>query len=359
MKINKKGFSLVETLIVMSITGVAVAGLFKASQQALVTSNVTQTQEDTRNLKENVYQILNNACETNLNPTNLNPVSTPATGLQKIKKLVFTNNKELFNFDPNDVSKNKKKFGKSIQVVDIVLKEDTPIADSSNTQKKKTFYLYYKYISSSLGAKQTKGGDPNKCIQGGDLSGCYYLSCFMNYECEDDCNIKDDLNTCNPLNCSITEINVDCPSGEFLVSLTGDKKCLGCPTNQILIGIKEDKGVKKPKCLLQAPKCNTGYFAVGTKIKETKPDVIEYELDCRKIACDRPGDHNVLVTENGTLVMKCKKRCHGGQILNEDNECYCPKNNPGITFDHNGNCYCTDADKIMNTQGACIDTTTP
>ena len=341
--------SIVETLVVISLSGVVVSGIVKAALKATATSNVRQTQEDTRKLKEQVYQILTNACIENLNPTNLHPVSTPTTGLQKIKKLVFTNEQELFNFDPNDSSNNKKKFGESIQAVGITLKEDTPIADSSNIQKKKTFYLYYKYISTGLGARQTKGGDPTKCIEGGDLSGCHYLSCIMNYECAGDCNSETDLTQCNPLDCSVTEIDVDCPPGKFLVSLTGDKKCVGCKQeddkpHKVLISISENG---EALCL-ENTECEPGHVATGIN-KENG----EYKVVCIQQACE--NGYPVLV--NGQ--MECKTICHGGQRLNEENICECPPiDNSGsgndLALDANGNCICSDRDKELSPAGNCV-----
>ena len=333
MNINNKGFSLVETLIVMSIAGVSVAGLFKASQQALNTYKIVQGQQETGKLKESVYKILSNNCKETVHPNNLSPLTPPVTRLQRVTELKSLTGKVLFNVDPSNVSKNKKKFGEYIQVADMRL------------QDKQTFYLYYRYISTSLGDKQTRN---NQTCTKTDLKGCYHLSCEMDYECVDgDCNDTSDevKDPCRSLNCSVSETGLEnkvCTGNKVLVSFTGNEEdCLGCPVGQILIGIKTINGVKKPECLQINP-CVQGEVAVSTELKTGENT--EYKVKCQTVVCD--NGKTLKVDAHGNLA--CKTICHGGQIPkpppNED-ECHCPSDSMKITG--TGNCVCKD-DRVKN-----------
>ncbi len=333
MKINNKGTSLVELLVMITIAGIAVSGLLKTSQQALKTTQIIEESKKPKmELKESVYKILSNNCPGTVAFTNLSSISDDSS---RVKILQYKTGKELFKFDP-DSNKNKTKFGKYIEVVDMRL---------TDTQ---TFYLYYKYTdkAQTLGDQKTRN---NKECTKTNLIGCYHLSCEMDIHYNNNCT--DDITTCQlesckTINCGITDDirNKPCPTGKVLVSFTGDDDvdCVGCPENQVLMGIKtKTDGSKIPECL-QTKKCSTGYFAVGTKIKATKSNVIEYEFDCQEIACGE-GNHRVL--KNGN--MECIKICHGGQIPKEDPNdsdkeiCDCP------------------AGKSQDEQGNCVDNPTP
>ena len=327
MNINNKGGGLVELLLVVSLSSVAVGGLLKAGQQALLTSNMVKTQQVTREFKNSVYHILNNDCTDILHDDNLDQ-----------------NNHEKINemrpiFYRSDKSKNI--FKGFIETVDIIVSEDSdPDTDIY------IFTLYYKYRD-----RKTKGGE--KCTSNeNEKAGCYHVSC----------NIDREGGECNPLDCVFDEssrsiLTNPCDPGQFLVRVTGNKEndCLGCTTGETLIGTKLKAGKLEPICLKRD--CPVGKVATG--IKPDPDNTEKFIIDCQEVACDE-GKHSVLEPDEDDstkMVMKCKKICHGGQILNEEEECYCPnENNPDIDIDPNGNCYCTDDTKKINAEGNCVST---
>ena len=302
--LNNKGFSIIEVLVMCSLVGFAVFGLLNASQKAFMSSEFVETHKATGELKNSVSNVLNNHCKENLKPSKL---SIANAGLQSITKLESKGRKIV------EVGKGFKEG--FIQVRDMKITED-----------KKNFYLYYQYNSPSLGNKQTKGG--KKCTNT-DLSGCYYLSCKIDYECTGDCKNDSDFTNCKPLDCGVMDKNLSdliCDAGEVLVKFTGvkDDDCVGCPDNHFLVGIKTEGGIKKPQCL-QVKKCDTGKVAVGTMTKDGA-----YIMECMSVVCPT-GQHLYLKNNK----MECKKVCHGGQKLGADDKCHCPA---PMMIDSNGNC---------------------
>ena len=307
---------LVETLIVMSIAGVAVAGLFKASQQALVTSNMVQTQQVTRDFKNKVYRILNTSCETILATNNRLTNDT-----KKIKEMTGIFKRPT----PDDTAPKINIFEGFIETVDIIIAPTDP-----NTQTIMTFKLYYKYSdkAKALRDMQTRGGA--KCtLNDQEKAGCYHISCNIDVHDPDepDHPINNPPDKCKPLDCVLDNsassvLTESCEEGEFLA---GPGNCVKCPAGQFLIGVeRDDSGTITANCL-QANTCGAEEVAVVKKTGAT------YSMECVDVVCDE-GEH--ITYSSGSVT--CKKICHGGQIP-INGVCACPENEE---MDKQGNCTC-------------------
>ncbi len=320
MKINKKGFSLVETLIMISLTGVAVAGLSKAIEKSYVTSNVIETQQITRKFKNSVYHIFNNNCK-NFFP-NTEPAYYDQNNPAKINKMPYIFNRS---------NKSESIFKGFIETVDIT------VSSQNNIHK---FNLYYKYSDKAKALRDMKTKDSKACTPT-DKKGCYHITCNINY------NHNLPTTPCNPLDCIFDDRSKSvltnlCDDGEFLVRVTGNKAndCLGCPTGETLIGTIKKGGNLEPMCLKR--KCPDGEVAVGIKPKPTDPPdpkPVNFIMDCQEVACPSTSQHKVLKLNpvSGKMEMKCEPICHGGQISDplDNNKCKCPA---GKNPDRQGNC---------------------
>ena len=348
-KINNKGMSIIELLVLTGVGSVAVFGLVNTSQQVFKTSQLLETNNDANDFQNSVYEILNNKCKDILDPVNLTtPPKTLPDGsrLQNVKTMP-----KIFDVDaPNtpDTPSNMYK-QTAIQVVDITLR--TPQGANQNT---KEFKLFYKY---TLGDKQTRDGE--ECTQAANKKkGCYHISCNIDYNCPPPCNNKANIAVCNPLDCVVEGIFDNCESGEFLV---GPSQCVGCDNDQTLIGTKEDNaGVKRPVCLEMECKDKE---ESGQQVKQVAigvipldpnadpdPDTNTYiiKLQCKPVACPNPSQHRVLSSSGE---MECKKICHGGQRPKANGKCGCPGNQAP---DKDGNCACADNDEKLDSNGNCI-----
>ncbi len=326
MKINNKGGSLVELLIMLTVGSVAVFGLINTSQQVSLNTQVLNTHQDTLKLKNQVYTILNNNnyC-TDLVTNDLTNLPPPADGGTLQRAVLPTFDDDAFN---------------TITVVEKTLYTPTSPPET------KIFNLYYKYSAQGMREQQkTKGG--NTCTAN-NLSGCFRISC----------NIST-AQTCNPVNCSIPDtagnfLDVSCDPGKILVGTTGreEKDCIdGCDDDGILIGTKAgDNPGDPPKAICFDIKCPEGQVATGFGMKAD--GTLKPRVDCTIFACPE-GEHIVLEEDvNGNKRNVCKKICHGGQVYKQnDLACSCPDDSQ--ILDSNGNCKCSTNKKINPVTGSC------
>ncbi len=309
--------SIVELLLVVSLSSVAVAGLSKAIEKSYVTSNVIETQQITRKFKNSVYHIFNNNCK-NFFP-NTEPAYYDQNNPAKINKMPYIFNRS---------NKSESIFKGFIETVDIT------VSSQNNIHK---FNLYYKYSdkATALRNMQTKLG--NACTKT-DKKGCYHITCNIHAENLDNPPENDDI--CNPLDCVLDDsasnvLTPTCPPGKFLA---GPDNCVGCGAEETLIGTKPNNQNKlEPICLKRA--CPAGQVAIGinpeTEMTSANGKHV-IEMDCKLVACPSTSQHKVLNTVTGE--MECKTICHGGQrlkVINGEEKCHCPSS---MTLDNNGNC---------------------
>ena len=328
MKNNNKGGSLVELLLVVSLTSVAVAGLSKAIEKSYVTSNVIQTQQVTRDFKNSVYQILNNNCTkffTDYPDQNNN---------EKINNMPYIFNRS---------NQNESIYKGFIETVDITV-------SNPDQNRIHTFNLYYKYSDKATALRDMKTKDSKQCTAT-DKRGCYHITCNINYQCpgvppnpptppQSNSCTNNQKPTCKSLDCFFDDRSKSvltnlCDEGDFLVGVTGNKEndCLGCDDNETLIGTKRKNGNLEPMCLKRD--CPAGKIATGIIQEDPdETDPVKFVMNCKEVACENAGEHRVL--ENGTMV--CKPICHGGQRIKIENgvkKCHCPSS---MTLDDDGNC---------------------
>ena len=244
-----RGFGLVESVIVAGVGMTLGLGVLKITQVSINTAQVSGTILSEQRLKKSIYNLLGDPkeCAFNLKPSRL---SDKANKNGEIAKLINTGGNNIDqNHDTSDdtiLITSGESFGDGlIRIIKIELIDpDT----TNNNSKERTFKLYY--TKPRLAEFSTIAG---RACSKTDSSGCYTISCKMDYHCEDangDCLPTDDpKNKCQPLDCLGDEgggggNGINCGTNEYSKGLkeNGNPECepLSCLADKIFMGLKED-----------------------------------------------------------------------------------------------------------------------
>ena len=297
-----RGFGLVESVIVAGVGMTLGLGMLKLTQVSINTAQVSGTILAEQRLKRSIYSLLSQPaeCAFNLKPSRL---SDKTNKKGTIASLIKTGGDEALITSGESFADD---------LIDIVKMELIDPDTTNSNSKERTFKVYYK--KPRLAEFSTISG---KACSATDSSGCYTISCKMEYHCKNvDGNCDDDeedlsaspkvyKDTCQPLDClgnsgrgGIQGLDLagrKCGDKELFRGLkadgTADCVPLSCKGGAIFIGIKVEEdpqeGTKKitPVCVKVAnEKCKDSESVIITYSPEASEP---FDVDCEKVCPGR------------------------------------------------------------------------
>lgn len=298
MKIKTNtGFALVGTLAVLLGGLTLILSTIKLSTRELNKAKTKSTEHSEKVLKQAVQQVLSQETDCK---NNLNPILSEIKKIESKGRLILESGEDF-----------KEGF---VHIVDMKITED-----------KKTFYLYYS--KPSLGENKTRKG---KACTKTDLSGCYYLSCKMNYQCAD--------GLCDSAIDSVSQCNIigQC---SFL-GKPHHVNTAGCEPDKVLSGIKMSSEKDNKENIKCTHLTSTVFNSIPRSITEggktyltgfagfsRNPDTKAIQASVTKLATECPDGKYPIRKSNGEI--ECEILCTGGSTLDPiTNLCQCPTEKP-------------------------------